>query len=307
MDDGNAASDDDVVCTGAAGDDIARTAPHARFDCLVCPMASGSSNTCPTCFCWVCDVPARTCKSWAKHCDCDGSLEWAALRQKERKAREAADAAKAKEARAAAAGIPARSAAEVAAMFQRATEGGAATGGEQEEDQRQAEDEENEDLFAEYEPLHYDRGQPHPTDAVETTSLSFADAPPISYELSLPPSLLKPKTPANPLGGALSRLQLETVAYACQRHEAFLPSGERAGFFLGDGVGLGKGRQLAGLLLENHRRGRRRHVWLSVSADLAEDARRDLGDIGAGGEACPSTRPMPQCPVPNVPCPMPNA
>ena len=54
-----------------------------------------------------------------------------------------------------------------------------------------------------------------------------------------------------PHGGSLSRAQLETVAYACQRHEARLPGGERAGFFLGDGVGLGKGRQLAGLIWHN--------------------------------------------------------
>jgi hypothetical protein len=39
-------------------------------------------------------------------------------------------------------------------------------------------------------------------------------------------------------------LQLETISYACQRHETLLASGQRAGFFLGDGVGLGKGRQV---------------------------------------------------------------
>jgi len=75
--------------------------------------------------------------------------------------------------------------------------------------------------------------------------------------------------------------QLETVSYACQRHEVLLPSRERAGFFLGDGVGLGKGRQLAGIIYDNWLRGRKRHLWVSVSADLMQDARRDLDDIGA--------------------------
>ena len=39
------------------------------------------------------------------------------------------------------------------------------------------------------------------------------------------------------------------MAYACERHNnTTLRGGERGGFFLGDGVGLGKGRQLAALV-----------------------------------------------------------
>ena len=30
----------------------------------------------------------------------------------------------------------------------------------------------------------------------------------------------------------------------CQRHQTILPSGCRAGFFMGDGAGVGKGRQV---------------------------------------------------------------
>jgi hypothetical protein len=44
----------------------------------------------------------------------------------------------------------------------------------------------------------------------------------------------------------------------------------------------GKGRQLAGIIMENFLCGRKKHVWLSLSADLRLDARRDLDDIGAG-------------------------
>jgi hypothetical protein len=55
----------------------------------------------------------------------------------------------------------------------------------------------------------------------------------------------------------VARAQLETVSYACQRFEQKLPTNERAGFFLGDGVGLGKGRQLAGIVFDNWERGRK--------------------------------------------------
>ena len=33
----------------------------------------------------------------------------------------------------------------------------------------------------------------------------------------------------------LSGLQLESIVYACQRHEQLLPRGVRCGFFIGDG------------------------------------------------------------------------
>ena len=36
-------------------------------------------------------------------------------------------------------------------------------------------------------------------------------------------------------GGMLSGLQLESIVYACQRHEQLLPRGVRCGFFIGDG------------------------------------------------------------------------
>jgi hypothetical protein len=81
--------------------------------------------------------------------------------------------------------------------------------------------------------------------------------------------------------GALSSLQLETVVYACQRFAGpRLGGGERAGFFLGDGAGVGKGRQIAGLAYEHARTGGTRTLWLSVSADLRHDAARDLDDLG---------------------------
>ena len=46
------------------------------------------------------------------------------------------------------------------------------------------------------------------------------------------------------------------------------------------GAGVGKGRTIAGLVMENWRCGRRRHLWLSIGSDLRIDARRDLDDAG---------------------------
>jgi len=42
----------------------------------------------------------------------------------------------------------------------------------------------------------------------------------------------------------------------------------RRGFFIGDGAGVGKGRQLAGTILENWLHGRTKHIWLSVSTGV---------------------------------------
>ena len=81
-------------------------------------------------------------------------------------------------------------------------------------------------------------------------------------------------------GGGLSQLQLEGIMYACQRHQVMLHDGSRAGFFLGDGAGVGKGRQIAGVIFDNFARSRRKHVWISCTSDLRMDATRDLVDIG---------------------------
>jgi hypothetical protein len=51
-------------------------------------------------------------------------------------------------------------------------------------------------------------------------------------------------------------------------------------FSPGDGAGVGKGRQIAGIIMDMYLRGERKFVWVSVSADLRHDAERDLRDIG---------------------------
>jgi hypothetical protein len=65
-----------------------------------------------------------------------------------------------------------------------------------------------------------------------------------------------------------------------RRYGELLPDGSRAGFMIGDGAGVGKGRQISGIILDNYSRGRRRHLWISSSSDLHRDAERDLRDLG---------------------------
>ena len=95
------------------------------------------------------------------------------------------------------------------------------------------------------------------------------------YELSLPAEVINERK--------LSALQLESIVYASQQHDHFLPDGNRAGFLIGDGAGVGKGRTIAGCIFENYLKGRKRAIWVSVSNDLKYDAERDLSDIGATG------------------------
>ena len=54
----------------------------------------------------------------------------------------------------------------------------------------------------------------------------------------------------------------------------------RRGWLLGDGTGAGKGRQVAGIILDNWLKGRRRAVWISKSDKLIEDAQRDWSALG---------------------------
>eukprot|EP00629_Pelagomonadales_sp_RCC1024_P016933 CAMPEP_0119262942 /NCGR_PEP_ID=MMETSP1329-20130426/2499_1 /TAXON_ID=114041 /ORGANISM="Genus nov. species nov., Strain RCC1024" /LENGTH=1313 /DNA_ID=CAMNT_0007262627 /DNA_START=179 /DNA_END=4117 /DNA_ORIENTATION=+ len=124
--------------------------------------------------------------------------------------------------------------------------------------------------------------KPHPSGAVENGTLATVPPPDVKYSLAI--AAQRPEIISE---GRLSDLQLETVTYACQKHEEFLASEERCGFFLGDGAGMGKGRQLSGLVLENVLRGRRKHVWVSTNIDLAEDARRDLADVGVDVDVFP--------------------
>jgi len=142
---------------------------------------------------------------------------------------------------------------------------------------------EEESPFCEYTPsaeiLAIPGVKRHPEAVTEAASLSSTQMPPIGYRLRIPADVVAT--------GRLTDVQLEAVAAACAQHERRLPGpgGARRGFFMGDGPGVGKGRQIAGIILENALRGRRRAVWVSTSADLFVDAQRDLADVAPAGAA----------------------
>ena len=131
----------------------------------------------------------------------------------------------------------------------------------------------------------------HPTPLVESLAMASIVPPPASYRPRLPGIAAR----------ALSAAQLETLCYAGQSFLRDLPGtfvaeahgmaltehadgqSYRAGYFLGDGTGAGKGRQVAGIVMDQWVRGNRRHVWISKSTALLEDARRDWSAIGGIG------------------------
>jgi hypothetical protein len=122
--------------------------------------------------------------------------------------------------------------------------------------------------------VHVVKLAPHPSPLVEPSSLSGVLGPDPTYLPHLPVSIFRSSPPA------LSAAQFETIVYAGQRHSQLIPgTTTRCGFFLGDGTGVGKGRQCAAMIYDAWRKGRRRSVWISVSNDLYHDAMRDFNDL----------------------------
>ncbi|CAH0496416.1 strawberry notch-like NTP hydrolase domain-containing protein [Novosphingobium sp. CECT 9465] len=136
--------------------------------------------------------------------------------------------------------------------------------------------------------------RPHPTPLVQSAAMASVAPPKPSYRPHLPPALVE--------DGVLSDAQLESIIYAGEAHDGHLAGAWsvdatwdqltaapddckaavrfRRGWFLGDGTGAGKGRQVAGIILDNWLKGRRKAVWLSVSERLLEDAQRDWAALG---------------------------
>ncbi|WFS69538.1 strawberry notch family protein (plasmid) [Agrobacterium leguminum] len=135
---------------------------------------------------------------------------------------------------------------------------------------------------------------PHPTALVQSAAMASIAPPLPTYRPTLPKSLIS--------AGVLSDAQLESVIYAGEAHGAHLSgtytvndtydqlkaapedaSGSfclRRGWYLGDGTGCGKGRQVAGIIMDNFLKGRQRAVWVSKSDKLIEDAVRDWTALG---------------------------
>lgn len=136
--------------------------------------------------------------------------------------------------------------------------------------------------------------KPHPTTLCESVALSSVKPPAVTYQPLFSHAVVEK--------GLLSEVQLESVIYAGEAHSHLLggfylvsdsldhvevassdnPDAVqfRQGWFLGDGTGAGKGRQVAGVILDNWCQGRTKALWISKSDKLIEDARRDWTALG---------------------------
>ena len=133
-------------------------------------------------------------------------------------------------------------------------------------------------VFDTYRPkrLKIDGAKGHPAKLVESAAMAAVDPPPATYQLALPKSLIE--------SGKLSLAQLESTVYAGQAHAQHLPDGTRKGFFVGDGTGVGKGREVSAVILDNWMQGRTKAIWVSKNDDLLASASRDWTDLGQSAD-----------------------
>lgn len=138
--------------------------------------------------------------------------------------------------------------------------------------------------------LRFHAAGEHPTPLVESVAMGSIPAPKPEHVPMLPERTVTERQ--------LSASQLETVVYAGHDWSQMLagrfrPAKEGVGldlaedgaayrkaFYLGDGTGAGKGRQIAACILDNWLQGRRRHIWITKNEPLLEDARRDWAALG---------------------------
>ena len=142
--------------------------------------------------------------------------------------------------------------------------------------------------------IHIPGAAAHPTKLVQSAAMAAVAPPRPAYRPHLPPCLLSARI--------LSDAQCESIVYAGEAHAGHLAGSctvdetydlvsaapdnaanavrFQRGWFLGDGTGAGKGRQVAGIILDNWLKGRRRALWISKSDKLIEDAERDWTAVG---------------------------
>lgn len=133
-----------------------------------------------------------------------------------------------------------------------------------------------EDKYEEYVPqtLTVKGAKKHPTKLVESAAMATVKAPEMTEALHLPKKIVT--------DGILSDAQLEAVTRAWQSFGKALDSGETQGYFIGDGTGVGKGREIAGIMYESFLRGQDKAVWITKGSNLLADAKRDLGAVIEG-------------------------
>ena len=129
-------------------------------------------------------------------------------------------------------------------------------------------------VFASYTPqrLTIPGAKEHPGKLVQSAAMSAVEPPSPNYAPVLHNNLIQ--------DGLLSIAQIEALVYAGQAHSELLPNGSRKGFFIGDGTGVGKGREISGIIMDNLMQGRNKAVWVSFNEGLINDAKRDFSGIG---------------------------
>lgn len=142
-----------------------------------------------------------------------------------------------------------------------------------------------------------------PTNLAESAAMAAVDPPATSYRPSIP-TIYYADPSRDDFDQRLATHALESIALAGNAHQQtiaapLMPPNEREewkkrfgtepaesfrrGFFIGDGTGAGKGRQIAGIIFDNWNQGRKKAVWIS-EPNLFPDARRDLNDVADLGD-----------------------
>lgn len=136
----------------------------------------------------------------------------------------------------------------------------------------------SESLYDNYRPqkVKVPGAKSHPSKLVESAAMASVAPPTPAYKPSLPRDVIAK--------GLLSDAQIEPVIYAGEAHAKMLPAAEgeearRKGFFIGDGTGVGKGREVAGIILDNWKQGRQKAIWVSEKQTLVQDAKRDWSGL----------------------------
>ena len=136
-------------------------------------------------------------------------------------------------------------------------------------------DSQDESILSTYSPTYAPKGaKPHPADLVEATALRAVPLPEITETPRIPEAVIKE--------GKLSDAQLEAVTLAVNSFSHTLPDGNTRGFFIGDGTGVGKGREISGIIMDTLARGlgKGKAIWFSEKHSLIKDAKRDWEGLG---------------------------
>lgn len=128
-------------------------------------------------------------------------------------------------------------------------------------------------IYATYRPtVAGSKIQPHRAILVEPAAMAAVPMPKISsVQTALGPELAD---------GQISDAQLEQVVRAEAAHSIMLPTGFRQGYAIGDGTGVGKTRELLGIILDNFRKGRKRAIIVTKNSDLYHEALSEWKKIG---------------------------